>query len=96
MTLDIRHNEWQLMNTVSKDYIKSLVMGLVAILMGIAMLYLAHNRSNTGVTFAVGSVFLIGGMALITIARWWLNDFTKLMREGRKYDVWISLHNTGS
>lgn len=64
--------------------------------MAIAIFCLAADRSHSGVAFAVGGVLAIGGIVLVAKAWWWFCDFKKLMMEGKRHDVWISLHGNRS
>lgn len=84
------------MDAFTKDYINSLFFGAISVLMGVATIYLAGDSLDSKVAFSIGGIFLIGGVALSAIAWRRLLDFRKLMAEGKKQDVWISVHNTGS
>jgi hypothetical protein len=84
------------MEDFTKDYINSLFFGAISVLMGVATIYLAGGSLDSKIAFTIGGIFLIGGVALCATAWRRLLDFRKLKAEGKKQDVWISVHNTGS
>jgi len=84
------------MDTILKDFLNSLLYGLISIIMGITSFCLAPEQRHPELICAIGGVFAIGGTTLIAKGRCRLQAFRKLRMNGTKQDVYISVHNTGS
>lgn len=84
------------MNAITKDYRNLVTWGVVAIVAGIFSAGLAFRSAQLGLPALVGGVFILGGLVLIVQARQRRFGFHKLIAEGVKAPVWISVHNSGA
>ena len=84
------------MDTITKDYWNDLLWSIISIAAGIFSFSIAGGQSKPAFIIVVGSVFALGGVVLLVKAHRRFYDFRRLITEGSKHAVWISVHNSGA